>query len=56
MQRCADIYRQDSFAKMREMRSLIFYVNMKKIWGKEDYISKCSEKERMSIAWWRLGI
>ena len=20
------------------------------------YISKCSEKERMSIAWWRLGI
>ena len=48
--------RQESEAKMREMRSLVFYVSMKKTWGKEEYINRCSKNEIMGFAWWRLGV
>jgi hypothetical protein len=43
------------FAKISEI-SLTDYVDIKRIWGREEYIMCCSRDERRGRAWWRLGI
>jgi hypothetical protein len=44
------------FAKISEKTSLTVYVDMKRNWGREEYIGCCSRDERRGWAWWRLGI
>ena len=38
MNKCNDISRQETFARLKVMKSLIFYNTIKKNWGKEEYI------------------
>jgi hypothetical protein len=39
-----------------EKISLVFYKEMKLKCNKEEYVNCCCRKERIGIAWWRIGI
>jgi hypothetical protein len=37
---------QNLFANIKEKRTLIFYSEMKQEWAREEYIVRCTRKER----------
>jgi hypothetical protein len=54
--RCNDVERQNMFAELNEKSSLSLYRQVKREWGKEGYIVKCTRNERKGIIWCKAGI
>jgi hypothetical protein len=55
-ERCNDIERQNLFSEIKEKSSLIFYIEMKQEWSREQYIFCCSKTERSGLACFKTGI
>jgi hypothetical protein len=53
---CKDVDRPNLFSNIREKISLIYYCEIKRKWGKENYINECTRKERMGILLLNPGI
>jgi hypothetical protein len=52
-ERCNNIERQNFFANLSDKRSLIYYRDMKILWGRENYVMCGSRNDRRGIAWFR---
>jgi hypothetical protein len=50
---CNYVKRQNTCraSKMSEKNSIVFYQDMKHIWGRDKYIERCNRKKKNGIAW-----
>ena len=54
--RCDDIKTQEVFTKMRNMKTMKFYSEIKVGWSREEYVLECNNKIIMGWSWYRLGL
>ena len=54
--RSNDIFRQESLAKHRTLRSVAWNLEYNEEWDTQNYVKKGKLKDRIGIAWFKMGV